>query len=65
MGIIAVAFVALWMSDNAEFIQTSNAQIADGYSWDNVGCQPHEEGLPAITIDSPNGNKWICYKLTK
>jgi hypothetical protein len=47
--------------DNKEFIDTSSAQLTEGYSWTYVGKQK-PEGVPAITMKS-NGEEFILWKL--
>jgi len=47
--------------DNKEFINTSSAQLTEGYSWTYVGKQK-PEGVPALTLKS-NGDEYILWKL--
>ena len=56
--------MSFFSADNAEFIETSNEQIAQGYKWTYVGKQ-EPTGDPAITIKPENGNEFILFKLTK
>ena len=49
---------------NAEFIERSNEQIAQGYKWTYVGKQA-PSGDPAITIKPENSDEFILFKLTK
>lgn len=65
MGVLAVIMVAGFFQANADFFNTARQQQDEGYSWSEANCIAHTKGLPALTIDSPNGNQWICYKLTK
>ena len=60
-----ITFLALWSWDNREYIDTMNAQLADGYSWKQIECREATPGLPAITIDAPTGKKFVCNKLMK
>jgi len=62
--LLAVIFVALASANNAEFIERSNEQIAQGYKWTYVGKQA-PSGDPAITVKPENGNEFILFKLTK
>ncbi len=62
--IMTVLLVSLFSVENAEFIETSNKQIAEGYSWTYVGMQT-PSGDPAITIKPENGNEFILFRLTK
>jgi hypothetical protein len=61
---MTVLLLSLASASNAEFIETSNKQIADGYEWTYVGKQA-PSGDPAITIQPENGNEFILFKLTK
>lgn len=61
---MTVLLVSLFSVENAEFIETSNKQIAEGYSWTYVGMQT-PSGDPAITIKPENGNEFILFRLTK
>jgi len=49
---------------NAEFIERSNEQIAQGYKWTYVGKQA-PSGDPAITIKPENADEFILFKLVK
>ena len=62
--ILGVLFVSFFSADNAEFIETSNEQIAQGYKWTYVGKQ-EPTGDPTITVKPENGNEFILFKLTK
>tara|TARA_B100000035_G_scaffold314689_1_gene331806 strand:+ start:53 stop:250 length:198 start_codon:yes stop_codon:yes gene_type:complete len=62
--LIAVIFVALASANNAEFIERSNEQIAQGYKWTYVGKQA-PSGDPAITVKPEHGDEFILFKLTK
>lgn len=63
---LALALVAaLWSYDNQEFIETANAQLAEGFSWKQIECRAPTPGLPSIKIKSPNGKEYVCYKLEK
>lgn len=61
--ILAILVTALWFNDNAEFVQTSNEQLAEGYRWVKVGKSVPSE-TPALTIES-NGNEFIYYRLER
>jgi len=58
-------FLALFSWDNREYIDTMNAQLADGYSWKQIECRAPDESLPHIAIETPIGNKYVCHKLVK
>ena len=60
-----ITFLALWSWDNREYIDTMNAQLADGYSWKQIACRAPDESLPHIAIETPIGNKYVCNKLMK
>lgn len=52
-------------SQQAEFLRTVEQQWADGYVWTQIECRQVNPELPAITIDTPIGNKLVCNKLAK
>ena len=60
-----ITFLALWSWDNREYIDTMNAQLAEGYSWKQIECRAPDESLPHIAIDTPIGTKYVCHKLVK
>ena len=61
---MTVLLLSIASVDNAEFIERSNQQIAEGYKWTYVGKQV-PSGDPAITVKPENGNEFILFKLTK
>ena len=56
--------MALWATDNAEFLQTVELQRADGFTWQLIECREVNPQLPAITITTPTGKELVCNKLT-
>ena len=60
-----ITFLALWSWDNREYIDTMNAQLADGYSWKQIECRAPDESLPHSALETPIGNKYVCNKLMK
>lgn len=60
---IAFVLVALFGIDNKEFIDTSSKQLKEGMSWHSIPCREATPGIPAITIDSPNGKSYVCHKI--
>ena len=60
-----ITFLALWSWDNREYIDTMNAQLAEGYSWKQIECRAPDESLPHIAIETPIGNKYVWHKLVK
>ena len=60
-----ITFLALWSWDNREYIDTMNAQLAEGYSWKQIECRAPDESMPHIAIETPIGNKYVCHKLVK
>ena len=48
-----------------EFVRTVEKQRAEGYKWEQIPCRQVTPGVPAITIDTPIGNKLVCNKLVK
>jgi hypothetical protein len=55
----------LFFADNNEFFRTVEQQRAEGYTWSQIDCRQVEQGLPALTIDTPTGKSLVCNKLTK
>jgi hypothetical protein len=62
--LLAVIVVAMFSHSNAEFIERSNEQIAQGYKWTYVGKQA-PSGDPAITIKPQHADEFILFKLAK
>jgi|TARA_R110000824_G_scaffold249800_1_gene438675 hypothetical protein len=61
MGLIILAI--LFSIGNSEFLETAEAQKKAGFKWHELPeCRQVVEGLPAITIDTVQGEK-VCYKL--
>ncbi len=60
---IAIAILAMFGIENKEFIDTSSKQMKEGNWWYAIPCREATPGLPAITIDSPNGKSYVCHKL--
>ena len=52
-------------SQQAEFWRTVEKQRADGHTWQQIECRQVNPELPAITIDTPIGNKLVCNKVVK
>ena len=48
-----------------EFVRTVEKQRAEGYKWKEIPCRQVTPGVPAITMDTPIGNKLVCNVLTK
>jgi hypothetical protein len=48
-----------------EFVRTVEKQRAEGYVWKEIPCRQVTPGVPAITMDTPIGNKLVCNKLVK
>ena len=65
MGLILVAVAMAFSIDNAEFLKTVEAQMADGYTWDGIKCREPLPNLPAMTMTLPDGRQVVCNKLTK
>ena len=65
----AVLLVSLLLgacsSQQAEFWRTVEKQRAEGYTWKQIPCRRVTPDVPAITIDTPIGNKLVCNKLVK
>lgn len=64
--IFALALISgLWFTENAEFVATAKAQRSEGYTWHKIECRPVNESIPNIHIETPIGNKLVCWKLKK
>lgn len=63
-NLLAVIVVAMFSHSNAQFIERSNEQIAQGYKWTYVGKQA-PSGDPAITIKPEHADEFILFKLAK
>ena len=48
-----------------EFWRTVEKQRAEGYVWKEIPCRQVTPGVPALTLDTPIGNKLVCNVLTK
>ena len=59
-----VLLLSIASASNAEFIERSNEQMAQGYKWTYVGKQA-PSGDPAITIKPEHTDEFILFKLTK
>jgi len=62
---IAILLIAMFGIENKEFIDTASKQLNEGYSWKQIVCREATPGIPALTIDAPNGKKYVCNKLEK
>ena len=61
---ILVLLTAMFSINTAEFRETSNKQIKEGYEWNYVG-KTKPSGVPAITIKPEDGDEYILFKLQK
>lgn len=64
MGLLIIAGVMLFSASESTFIETSNNQLAEGYSWNYVGKQT-PSGTPALVAEGGNGEKYILFRLEK
>jgi len=55
--------VGLWSTVNADFLNTKNEQVKQGMMWHQIECRPPNEELPHISMETPIGNKYVCFKL--
>ena len=62
---VLLLIAGLFIADNSEFFRTVEQQRAEGYTWSQIECRQVNPELPAITMDTPIGNKLVCNKLTK
>ena len=65
MALALIVVAGLWSMDNREYLNTMNAQLADGFSWNQIACREPNKELPYISIKSPNGKEYVCNKLEK
>ena len=64
--LIGLALItALWAQDNREYLDTMNAQLAEGFSWKQIECRAPNKDVPYIAIKTPIGNEYVCNKLEK
>lgn len=61
---VVLAFLTLFVVDNAEFFRVAAEQKAEGYRWVEVG-KSVPSGTPAILIKPDNRNPYILYRLEK
>ena len=62
---ILIILLGLFSIGNSEFLETAEAQKKAGFKWHELPeCRQVVEGLPAITIDTVQGEK-VCWKLEK
>ena len=62
-GLFLVLALGLWANENTEFLDTVQAQRADGYVWNTIECRAPDESVPYLAIETPLGNKYVCNKL--
>ena len=63
MALVLALTAALFAYDNKEFLETVEAQRADGFTWQQIECREVNPQLPAITITTPTGKELVCNKL--
>jgi hypothetical protein len=63
MALVLALTAALFAYDNKEFLETVEAQRADGFTWQQIKCREVDPTLPAITITTPTGKELVCNKL--
>lgn len=56
----AIVFLMLWSWDNIDFLNTRDAQVAQGYVWEKIECRKPNEDLPHFTWKGE-----VCHKLVK
>lgn len=63
---IAVAFLMLFFTDNADFFEMVDEQTKQGYTWHYVGKTEVTPELTALPIiDEHTGKEYYYYKLKK
>jgi hypothetical protein len=66
MNKISLAVIFMFLGGcNAAYHETVKMQMADGHKWVKIPCRPVNPDLPAITINTPDGRKLVCYVLRK
>lgn len=59
-------FLAMFAWSEADFLKTKNQQMAEGYQWIELeNCRAPLPNTEHITIDTPIGNEYVCFKLVK
>ena len=48
-----------------EFFRTVDSQVAEGYNWTSIECREPNADSKHIAIETPTGNKYVCFKLVK
>ena len=62
---VLILFLGLFAWSEGEFIRTVAEQQKLGYRWEEIECRSPNDNLPNISIETPVGNKYVCYKLEK
>ena len=60
-----LVFLTVFSINEREFLDTATAQQNQGFSWGQIECRAPDESLPHIAIETPIGNKYVCFKLEK
>lgn len=60
-----ILFLGLFTWSNSDYFETVAVQQADGYRWEQIECRAPEADLPSLTINTPIGNSYVCYKLVR
>ena len=63
-----ILFLALVAWQNADFFNAKTEHEANGYRyWERIECRAPstEEGVYSMPIETPIGNKYVCYKQVK
>jgi len=63
--LVSLLLLGACNTQTMEFWRTVEKQRAEGYVWKEIPCRQVTPGVPAITIDTPIGNKLVCNKLAK
>jgi hypothetical protein len=63
--LVSLLLLGACNAQTMEFWRTVEKQRAEGYKWKEIPCRQVTSNVPAITIDTPAGNKLVCNKLVK
>jgi hypothetical protein len=63
--LVSLLLLGACNTQTMEFWRTVEKQRAEGYVWKEIPCRQVTPDVPAITMDTPIGNKLVCNVLTK
>ena len=62
---IWVAFIMLFSTANAEFLEMVDTQTQQGYTWEYVGKTEVTDEIALPAVDERTGKKYYYYYLTE